>query len=80
MVAGIKMQISLLETEPLSSNSASSTQLFYSASEPFKGLISSNKNINSVRTSQETHNVSTTKPNRLMLLQETVAVYCENHM
>jgi hypothetical protein len=35
--------------------------------------------INSVRTSQETHNVSATKPNRLMLFGETVAVYCENH-
>jgi hypothetical protein len=34
--------------------------------------------INSVRTSQETHYVSATKPNRLMLFRETVAVYCEN--
>jgi hypothetical protein len=34
---------------------------------------------NSVRTSQETHYVSTTKPNRLMLFGETIAVYCENH-
>jgi hypothetical protein len=34
---------------------------------------------NPVRTSQETHYVSTTKPNRLMLFRETVAVYCENH-
>jgi hypothetical protein len=25
------------------------------------------------------HIVSTTKPNRLMLFRETVAVYCENH-
>jgi hypothetical protein len=32
-----------------------------------------------VRTSQETHYVSATKPNRLMLFRETVAVYCENH-
>jgi hypothetical protein len=32
----------------------------------------------SVRTSQETHGVSATKPNRLMLFRETVAVYCEN--
>jgi hypothetical protein len=30
--------------------------------------------------SQETHYVSTTKPNGLMLFRETVAVYCENHM
>jgi hypothetical protein len=35
--------------------------------------------INSVRTSQETHYVPATKPNRLMLFRETVAVYCENH-
>jgi hypothetical protein len=34
---------------------------------------------NSVRTSKETHYVSITKPNRLMLFSETVAVYCENH-
>jgi hypothetical protein len=34
---------------------------------------------NSVRTSQETHYVSATKPNQLMLFGETVAVYCENH-
>jgi hypothetical protein len=30
----------------------------------------------SVRTSQETHCVSATKPNRLMLFREAVAVYC----
>jgi hypothetical protein len=34
--------------------------------------------INSIRTSQETHYVSATKPNRLMLFRETVAVYWEN--
>jgi hypothetical protein len=32
-----------------------------------------------VRTSQETHYVSATETNRLMLFMETVAVYCENH-
>jgi hypothetical protein len=32
-----------------------------------------------VCTSQETQYVSTTKPNRLMLSGETVAVYCGNH-
>jgi hypothetical protein len=32
-----------------------------------------------VRTSQETHYVSATEPNRLILSGETVAVYCENH-
>jgi hypothetical protein len=32
-----------------------------------------------VRTSQETHYVSATEPNRLMLFGETDAVYCENH-
>jgi hypothetical protein len=31
-------------------------------------------------TSRETHYVTATKPNRLMLFRETVAVYCENHM
>jgi hypothetical protein len=36
--------------------------------------------VNSVRTSQETHYVSATKPNQLMLFGETVAVYCEIHM
>jgi hypothetical protein len=35
---------------------------------------------NSVPTSQETHHVTATKPNRLMLFRETVAVYCENHV
>jgi hypothetical protein len=34
---------------------------------------------NSIRTSLETYYVSATKPNRLMLFRETVAVYCENH-
>jgi hypothetical protein len=33
---------------------------------------------NSVRTSQETHD-SATKPKRIMLFRETVAVYRENH-
>jgi hypothetical protein len=32
-----------------------------------------------VHTSQETHYVSATENNRLMLFKETVAVYCENH-
>jgi hypothetical protein len=35
--------------------------------------------INSTLTSQETHYVSYTKRNRLMLLKETVAVYCGNN-
>jgi translation initiation factor IF-1 len=34
---------------------------------------------NPVRTSQETHYVSATKPNRLILFGGRVAVYCENH-
>jgi hypothetical protein len=34
---------------------------------------------NSVRTSQETHYISATEPNLLMLFRETVAVYCEKH-
>jgi hypothetical protein len=33
----------------------------------------------SVRTSHETRYVSTTKPNRLILFRETVAVYCGNY-
>jgi hypothetical protein len=33
-----------------------------------------------VRTSQETHYVSATETNRLMLFGEIIAVYCENHM
>jgi hypothetical protein len=36
-------------------------------------------NKHAVRTSQETHYVSATKLNRLMLFGETAAVYCENH-
>jgi hypothetical protein len=48
---------------------------------PLVLLIVQNENhtehTNTVRTSQETHYVSTTKPNRLMLFEETVAVYCE---
>jgi hypothetical protein len=35
--------------------------------------------INSVRTSQETHYVSATEPNRLMLFGETVAGYYKNN-
>jgi hypothetical protein len=35
---------------------------------------------NSVRTSQETHYVTATKSNRLMLIRETVAAFCESHM
>jgi hypothetical protein len=31
-----------------------------------------------VLTSQETHHVSTTEPNQLMLCEETVAVCCDN--
>jgi hypothetical protein len=32
-----------------------------------------------VLTSEETHYVSATEPNRLIRYGETVAVYCENH-
>jgi hypothetical protein len=35
--------------------------------------------INPVRTSQETHYVSATEPNRTLLFRETVTVYCETH-
>jgi hypothetical protein len=34
---------------------------------------------NSVCTSEETHYVSATETNRLMLFGKTVVVYCENH-
>jgi hypothetical protein len=34
---------------------------------------------NGIPTSQETHCVPATKPNRLMLFREIIAVYCENH-
>jgi hypothetical protein len=34
---------------------------------------------NPVRTSQETHCVYATEPNRLMLFREIISVYCENH-
>jgi hypothetical protein len=34
---------------------------------------------NSARTSQETRHVSATKPSRLILFREIIAVYCENH-
>jgi hypothetical protein len=36
--------------------------------------------MNPVHTSYETYYISATKPNRLMLFGETVAVYCENRM
>jgi thioredoxin-related protein len=36
------------------------------------------KNTDTVRTSEETHYVSVTDTNKLMLFGETVAVYCEN--
>jgi hypothetical protein len=34
---------------------------------------------NPLRTSQETHYVTTAETNQLMLFRETVAVCCENH-
>jgi hypothetical protein len=34
---------------------------------------------NWIPTSRESHSASITKPNRLMLFRETVAVYCEDH-
>jgi hypothetical protein len=43
----------------------------------------SNNLINQISNSNQSdrrHYVSTTKPNRLMLFRETVAVYCEDHM
>jgi translation initiation factor IF-1 len=49
------------------------------AVEPFKKK-KNNTYTNSVRTSQGTHSVPITTTNRLMLLNEKIAVYCENHM
>jgi hypothetical protein len=46
---------------------------------PSECRSSSKDYTNTVCTSQETHYVSATEPNRLMLFGETVAVYCENH-
>jgi hypothetical protein len=51
--------------------------IFFSA--PFPNTLSLCLYKHSVRTSQETHYVSATETNRLMLFKETVAVYCENH-
>jgi hypothetical protein len=39
-----------------------------------------NSSKNSVCTSQETHYVSVTKTNQLMLFREIITTYCENHM
>jgi hypothetical protein len=39
-----------------------------------------NDTCNSARISQKTHHVSATKPNRLTLFRENIAVYCENRM
>jgi hypothetical protein len=48
--------------------------------EPLKGWISS-KYYTKIQfvPHRKTHHASATKPNRLMLFGETVAVYCENH-
>jgi hypothetical protein len=43
------------------------------------GLSGRNMIYGFVRTLQETHYVSATELNRLMLFRETVAGYCENH-
>jgi hypothetical protein len=40
--------------------------------------VNRTEHTDTVRTSQETHYISATEPNRLMLFGETVAVYCEN--
>jgi hypothetical protein len=42
--------------------------------------ISISKYANPVPTAQKTHSMAITKPNRLMLFREIIAVYCENHM
>jgi hypothetical protein len=40
----------------------------------------STRSKNSDPTSKKTQCISITKPNRLMLFREIIAVYCENHM
>jgi hypothetical protein len=52
----------------------------YSTPPPKVEFLLNNIYKNSVRTSQETHYNTATKPNRLMLYRERVAVYCKNHM
>jgi hypothetical protein len=47
-------------------------------SEIFRAFLLQNMYTDPVRTSKETHYVSATKPNRLMLFRETAAVYREN--
>jgi hypothetical protein len=42
------------------------------------GCENRTEHTDTVRTSQETHHVPATEPNRLMLCGETVAVCCEN--
>jgi hypothetical protein len=46
----------------------------------FTARTTGNTDIYKLSTSQKTHYVPSTKPNRLMLFGETVAVYCENHI
>jgi hypothetical protein len=48
--------------------------LCYNGSYPLKYGVK-----NSVRTSQETHDISATKPNRLILFREINGVYSEMH-
>jgi hypothetical protein len=51
----------------------------YSLMNVLKACENHTEHIGTDRTSQETHYVSATETNRLMLFGETVAVYCENH-
>jgi hypothetical protein len=58
---------------------ASPCPMLQTCSFPWFCILNFFQIMSSIRTSQETHYVTATKPNRLMLFMETVAVYCENH-
>jgi hypothetical protein len=64
-------------TSPFCDQSSAGSDMKPSPTYPLKTEFLLHKNL--VRTSQETHYVSATKPDRLLLFGETVAVYCENH-
>jgi hypothetical protein len=78
------VEVHLSEGKALGKEKGLGSGLFYEErKEVERGLtlrmVGSKLEVHSVPTSQKTHYVSATKPNRLMLFGETVAVYCENH-
>jgi hypothetical protein len=66
-----------LELRPLGLPAGRQSQ--YRLRYPRSSIIIQVRYIHSVRTSRETHYVSATKPNLLILFNEIIAVYCENH-